>query len=158
MKRKIAFLIYIICIPFLLVSCDWDGPLRREMLEYYVQDENYTSLTGIVKEVDYFKVKDEMYLTIELLNLELLEEDQTFTFFMKKDGKVDFVIVNWSKFDFEIKEGRIFFTSADFHFYNGHTLPIIALSNEEEELISFAEGKQNYIDWINETFGEDSGC
>ena len=158
MKKIIAIILSIVTVFFASAfSCDCNGPLRRKMLEYYENDKNYKQFSGIIRVIDYFEIKDEMYLEIELFNVDVLREDPNFTLFLK-DGRATFVIVDWSKYSFELKEENVFFTSAGFQFYSTHTYPIIALSNEEEELISFVEGKQNYIDWINETFGEETGC
>ena len=53
----------------------------------------------------------------------------------------------------ELQVGEeIQFTTVAFHFYNGHKLPIVELKIDENTLLSFEEGKENLIDWVNIKF------
>ena len=53
----------------------------------------------------------------------------------------------------ELQVGEeIQFTTVPFHFYNGHKLPIVELKIDENTLLSFEDGKENLIDWVNTNF------
>ena len=146
MKKLSLFLVAILSI-FFLASCNFNEPLRNNMLDYYNKDNVYSELTGEIKSIKYKEGIDELFIEIELAEIKNDFSVNAVT------GYGEFTIVNWSKYNFALEANdTIIFTSAPMYFYNGHILPIVALSKNEEIYISFNEGVSTYINWIQETF------
>lgn len=146
MKKIIALIICVISF-FSLLSCDWNGPLRNKMLDYYVQDENYSELIGEIRGFKYNEKYDCLFIEVELLT-----ENEDFRY-NAITGYYEFELINWStyKFDLEIND-KITFTSAPMQFYEGQDLPIVRIERESVEYLSFTKGKEDYIRYITETF------
>ena len=131
---------------FVLICCDYNKPLREKMLSYYEQDANYEVMNGKIKSLRYIEKQDKLLLQIEVLSDNQVSYNQSKSY-------CDFVLVNWSYYEIELKvDDEITFTSAPMYFYNGYVLPIIHIELNQVQLLSFAEGKENYIDWIKKTF------
>lgn len=146
MKKMISIVI-VVSYAFLLSSCDFNGPLRNKMLDYYNKDDNYIELEGLVKNIEHHKDWDELVVQIEILT----EEHQIP--YINETNICEFVIVNWSKYSFKLEvDDCVVFVSAPYYFYNGHILPIVSLQQGECDCLSFEDGKGNYIDWIKDTF------
>lgn len=47
---------------------------------------------------------------------------------------------------------EIQFTTVPFYFYSGHKLPMVEFKIDETTLLSFEEGKENLINWVNVNF------
>lgn len=68
-------------------------------------------------------------------------------------GYGEFVLVHWSSKQYSLQENdRILFTSAPDFFYNGHNLPLVHIEKEGITLLTYTEGKKDYLSWINEYF------
>lgn len=144
--RKFLLLVIFLFFVFVLMCCDYNKPLREEMLSYYEQDANYEVMNGKIKSLYYIEEQDELFLQIDVLSDNQVSYNQSKSY-------CDFVLVNWSYYEIELKvDDEIMFTSASTYFYNGHVLPIIHIELNQVQLLSFAEGKENYIDWIKKKF------
>ena len=146
MRKIMALLLCSISI-LLLCACTLNTPLKNKMLEYYTLDSNYVQVTGIIKSVEYHKEIDELYIKIEVST-----DNHPFPY-LGDDGCGEFTLVNWSLFEFDLEIGdAVVFTSAPYYFYNGHIWPIVAVEKEGCEYLSYEKGKDNYLNWIKETF------
>ncbi len=148
MKKALILFVSLLCI-LSLVSCELlsNEPLRKEMLEYYNEDDNYEELIGEIKSTEYKDDIDELFLEIDLKT-----DNHDFSV-NATTGYGEFTLVNQSNYRFDLELNDVItFSSATMHFYNGHVLPIISIEKNGEQLLSFSDGKENYINWIKETF------
>ena len=136
MRKLIALLINFVCV-LVFTSCDINAPLRNKMLDYYSNNQNYVTLVGEVIEID------ESFVVIKCE--ELMD-------YINYETELSSYCI-YSETLLELKVGeQIEFTTVPFHFYNGHILPIVELQVNGNALLSFEEGKDNLIDWVNSTF------
>ncbi len=144
--RKV--LCIIICIlSIVLPSCEMNAPLRNKMTEYYSQDENYMQLEGRIVGTQYIESLDHMLV-------EIVFDKEKYDFpYNASTGYGEFVLVHWSSKQYSLQENdRILFTSAPGFFYNGHNLPLVHIEKEGITLLTYTEGKKDYLSWINEYF------
>ena len=135
--KKFAILISSLLVV-LLTGCTLSNQrLAKKMIEKYSEDQNYVTLTGEVIEIN----KNNAIIKCEELNDYISYEDDLRDYYIYSDQFV------------ELQVGEeIQFTTVPFHFYNGHKLPIVELRIDENTLLSFEEGKENLIDWVNTNF------
>lgn len=116
------------------------------MLKYYSNDENYVELTGIVVSANASEYKDYVLL------IQITTPEHEFAL-IPNTQEQEFRLYSNQSIMQQITEGdTIKFVSAPMYFYNGHVLPIISIEKQGEVLLSFEEGKENYISWIKEEF------
>ena len=140
MKKITCIVLCLFVMGLPMIACDCNKPLREKMLKYYSDDSVYCNLCGEIKE------KNDVYLIIEVFT-------ESHTFISRgENGYITFVIYGSSCIE-KIEVGDVIdFISAPMCFYNGHYMPIVYLEKEQEVLLSFEEGKTNYLNWINDTF------
>ena len=122
----------------LLSGCGDRQILIKKMNEKYSNDQNYVVLTGTIVEV----VLEGSVLVIKSEDLKLYHENYDTDRFMIYGGPIE---------DLNVGD-EIVFTTVVFYFYNGHILPIVELKKDGVVLLSFEEGKQNLLGWVNEDF------
>ena len=145
--KKDSVSLFCLFLILILSACDFNAPLRNKMLDFYNQNSNYVQLTGVVMKMECLEELDQLRIGVKILT-----ENHSFSSVVENEY-VDFVIVNWSVNSFELKiNDTIDFTSAPFYFYNGHIYPIVEIKKDGQEYLSFHEGKDNYLKWINDTF------
>ena len=134
MKKLLVILTFILSVT-LLFGCN--QPLRNRMLEKYSNNDNYVCLSGEVIRIDdnYIEIRCE-----ELSNY-LSYEDDLCSYYIYSDNTINLFV-----------RDLIDFVTVPFHFYNGHRLPIVELKKNGDTLLTFDEGKENLIDWVNTTF------
>lgn len=132
------FAIFIVLLVVFLSGCSISNQkLYKKMIEKYLDNQNYVTLTG---EVIEFNEKN-VTIKCEKLNDYISYEDELCDYYIYSNRLI------------ELKVGEeIQFTTVPFHFYNGHKLPIVELKISERTLLFFEEGKQNLIDWVNKSF------
>lgn len=138
MKKYVSILLLLSSI-FFIVSCDYNAPLRKKMLEYYSDDNNYVELQGVVISPE----NDCGYMEIDILT-----ESHVFPL-NAQTGYGEFesgLIYNLTPGD------KITLVSAPMYFYNGHVLPVMALKKDDVVILTFEDGKSSYLAWIEETF------
>lgn len=134
--KKYAILISLLVV--FLTGCNLSNQkLIEKMIEKYSEDQNYVTLTGEVIEIN----ENNVVIKCEELNDYISYEDELCDYYIYSDEVVELEVGD------EIK-----FTTVPFHFYNGHELPIVELIIDENTLLSFEEGKENLIDWVNTNF------
>ena len=134
--KKFAILISLLVV--FLTGCNLSNQkLAKKMIEKYSDNQNYVTLTGEVIEFN----ENNVIIKCEELNDYISYEDELCNYYIYSDQFV------------ELQVGEeIQFTTVTFHFYNGHKLPIVELKIDENTLLSFEEGKENLIDWVNIKF------
>ena len=133
-KLKTVFVILVFFILFTLSGCTSSTPqLERFMLEKYEDDQNYVALSGEIVEHDDDRV---------IIRCEELKEYIDYA-----TDTCDYYI--YSTQPIELTNGdTIDFITVPFHFYNGQHLPIVQVTINGTELLSFDEGKINLINWV----------
>ncbi|MBQ9125688.1 MAG: hypothetical protein IJY13_03420 [Clostridia bacterium] len=137
MKKSTILVVAVILLSVMMFSGCSDLILKNKLLEKYSDDQNYVALSGKIVEVDGLVV----VIQCEELSEYLSYEDDLCEYYIH------------SKQILDLKVGdEIQFITVPFHFYNGHQLPIVELKTSESTLLEFADGKDNLIDWVNDTF------
>lgn len=132
--KKVVVLLVIVLLS-VLSGCTLETPqLERFMLEKYEDDQSYVALSGEIVEYDDDKV---------IIRCEKLKEYINYV-----ADTCDYYI--YSTQPIELTNGdTIDFITVPFHFYNGQHLPIVQVTINGTELLSFDEGKINLINWVN---------
>lgn len=134
--KKLA--IFITLLVVLLSGCNISNQkLAKKMIEKYSDNQNYVTLTGEVIEFN----ENNVIIKCEELNDYISYEDELCDYYIYSDQFVELQVGD-----------EIQFTTVPFHFYNGHKLPIVELKINENTFLSFDEGKENLIDWVNTIF------
>lgn len=135
--KKFTILVIFLLVTFLFGCNISNQKLAKKMIEKYSDNQNYVTLTGEVIEFN----ENNVIIKCEELNDYLSYEDELCDYYIYSDQFV------------ELQVGEeIQFTTVPFHFYNGHKLPIVELKIDENTLLSFEEGKENLLDWVNINF------
>lgn len=128
---------------------------NKNMLKYYVDNDNYGEVIGEVVEKNVTPATDS-YQSTCLLTLEVTFGVE----FYKKDGiEVELPINDYFEifgheglYDMVDVGDVIKLISAPRIFYDGHNKPIVALSKDGQTVLSFEKGKADYIEWIIRTW------
>jgi hypothetical protein len=133
-RIKIEFVLFVVGCLFVafFTSCSPNFLLKRKMLEKYSDDQNYVTLIGEIVDCDDNDIK-----------IKFKDKNDIYNYYIYSEQPLDLVVGS-----------EIEFVTVQFHFYNGHKLPIVELKLNGETLLTFEEGKKNLIDWVNETFGK----
>ena len=135
--KKFTILVIFLLVTFLIGCTTSNQKLAKNMIEIFSDNQNYVTLTGEVIEFN----ENNVIIKCEELNDYLRYEDELCDYYIYSDQFV------------ELQVGEeIQFTTVPFHFYNGHKLPIVELKIDENTLLSFEEGKENLLDWVNINF------
>lgn len=135
--KKFTILVIFLLVTFLFGCNTSNQKLAKKMIEKYSDNQNYVTLTGEVIEFN----ENNVIIKCEELNDYLSYEDELCDYYIYSDQFI------------ELQVGEeIQFTTVPFHFYNGHKLPIVELKIDENTLLSFEEGKENLLDWVNINF------
>ena len=117
-------------------------PLEDQMIDYYLKDKNFVTLTLKVCDVEFKDGKNQLFLTFEI--------EETIDIEYRLEGEKTFVLVYQDRYNLDINNGDVLtFTTAPQKYYNRHTLPILSLHKDNEEIVSIKEGTNNYISWIS---------
>lgn len=134
--KKFAILITLLVV--FLSGCNLSNQkLAKRMMEKYSEDQNYVTLIGEVIEFN----ENNVVIKCEELNDYISYEDELCDYYIYSDQFIKLPVGE-----------QIEFATVPFHFYNGHKLPIVELKIDENTLLSFEEGKENLIDWVNKNF------
>lgn len=118
-------------------------PLEDQMIDYYLKDKNFVTLTLKVCDVEFKDGKNQLLLTFEI--------EETIDIEYRLEGEKTFVLVYQDRYNLDINNGDVLtFTTAPQKYYNRHTLPILSLHKDNEEIVSIKEGTNNYISWISD--------
>ena len=114
------------------------------MKGYYAQKSNYVNTTGNVTHISYNEDRSALYLGFSDLNPQF--DDNSF-----KIVGDNLPIVQQNGIDEKIEIGdQVEFISAARYFGDGYVMPIVEISINEEELLSFEEGFPNLLKWLDD--------
>ena len=146
MKKTVLvplLLVTLVGIIFALTSCDFNAPLRKHMVSYYSDDNNYQSLEGIITDLG----------DGHLIEIEILTESPDFYRIANSDCQ-KFYLINYPDFIDKLSVGdKISFVSAPMCFYNGDQYRIVSLEKDGEVYLTYEEGKVANLEWIETMFG-----
>ena len=126
---------------FILVPCCMSCYSYRK-IAYYSQRDNYVIATGILVFIKYNDDNTGLYLGFS--DLQPKFSDNAF-----KIVGDNLQVVQRKGIDEKLKLGdTVSFTSAPAYFGDGYVMPIVQISLNGEELLSFEEGYQNLLDWL----------
>ena len=117
------------------------------MFDYYSQNENYSELVGKIRGLQYYEKNDTLIIEVEVESSSKNDE----CLYKTPIGYVEFKLVYWSTYGFNLEiNDTITFTSAPMNFYYLYTLPIVRIEKDGIEYLSFNEGKDIWLRWIEE--------
>lgn len=135
--KKLAIMITFF-LAILMTGCHSSNQkLANKMIEKYSEDQNYVSLSGEIIEFN----ENNVIIKCEDLNEYLSYEDELCDYYIYSDQIIELSVGD-----------QIDFVTVPFHFYNGHKLPIVELKINGTILLTFEEGRENLINWVNTTF------
>ena len=105
------------------------------MIEKYSDNQSYVTLSGEVMEFEGSTV----LVKCEELNTYISYEDELCYYCIYSNQSINLSVGD-----------QIDFVTVPFHFYNGHRLPIVELKIDEKILLTFEEGKENLINYVNQ--------
>lgn len=135
--KRFTFVVMLLFIVFLYGCNPANKKLANKMLEKYSNEQNYVELSGMILEYD----ENSVIIKCEGLKLYIPYEDEI----------CDYYIYSQETLDLNVGD-IINFVTVPFHFYNGHKLPIVELEINGNTLLTFEEGKNNLIEWVNTSF------
>ena len=135
--KKFAILITLLLITLVSGCYSSNQKLAKNMIEKYSDNHNYVTLSGEVIECN----ENNFLIKCEDLNDYISYEDEFCDYYVYSDQFISLPVGE-----------QIEFATVPFYFYNGHKLPIVELKMDENTLLSFEEGKENLIDWVNTNF------
>lgn len=137
--KKTILAVSLMCLLFLSTSCT-----SRKMQYYYSQKSNYVDATGVVSHISYNEDKSALYLGFSDLSPQF--DDNSF-----KIVGDNLQIVQQNGIDKKIEIGdHIRFITAARYFGDGYMMPIVGITVDGEELLSFDDGFVNFLKWLND--------
>lgn len=113
-------------------------------IDYYSNKENYIVVTGEVSRIRFDESSSRVYLNFSKLNTTLSASS------FQIAGKNALIVMERGILD-RIKKGdTIEFITAPRYFGNGYFMPIVSITVGDEELLSFEEGYENYLEWLKQ--------
>ena len=141
MKRITQITILILLALCLIASTSGcsisDRRLAKKMIEKYSDNQSYIAFRGEVIELDNNRV----VIKCEDLKNYISYANDTCTYLIFADRVLDLNVGD-----------MVDYVTVPFHFYNGHNLPIVELKRNGETLLTFEEGRENLLYWVNKTF------
>ena len=137
MKKHTKLICLLLIVLFLFSSC-----FSIRELRYYKDKDNYVTTTGIITKISYNEDHSILYLSID-------HKDQLYSDNNFKIIPENFTIAKNKGIENQIHVGdTITFVSAPRYFGDGYVMPILALSIDGNEFLSFEEGYPNFIKWL----------
>lgn len=133
--KKIAIMITLLLVISLPGCNSSNQKLAQRMIEKYSDNQSYVTLSGVVMEFEGSTV----LVKCEELNTYISYEDELCYYCIYSNQSINLSVGD-----------QIDFVTVPFHFYNGHRLPIVELKIDEKILLTFEEGKENLINYVNQ--------
>lgn len=130
----------ILCFALLLGTLFFSSCLDARMERYYSDKDNFVIASGTVDSVEYSGETDAIF--ISFTDLTPAFADNLFSV-ASESGK----ILRSKRIENKLHPGdRVEFVSAVAYFGDGYVMPIVSLTIDGEELLSFEEGYANFMD------------
>ena len=143
--RRVCFSVLLLSLLIAMTFTACNGIYKKRMLDYYCDDNNYVELTGVVVEKLYYR--DE---PTNVISIRITASNNDFYMYGSDTGS--FCLHSPGLWDKLCEGDIIIFTSAPRIFCDGQKYPIVSLTKDEQELLSFTDGKDSYIEWIKSEF------
>lgn len=135
--KKILIIITLMLFILLPGCYSSDKILANKMIEKYSNNQSYVNLSGEV--IEFYE--NNVIIKCEELNFYINYEDDMCEYYIYSEQILD--LCTGDKIDF---------VTVPFHFYNGHRLPIVEVIKDDNILLTFEEGKDNLLEWVDSTF------
>lgn len=133
-----------IIIPVILCLLFCSSCYTRQELEYYADESNFISASGVVTHMKYSEDGSELYLAFSDLSYKF--DDSNFKIV---GASLETVWVNG--IDEKIRIGdRVEFMAAPAYLGDGYVIPIAAISAHGETLLEFEQGFEDLQVWLRE--------
>lgn len=140
-KKRYCFLAIIPLLSILLSSC-YLAYLTPWEKEYYAHRENYVTATGTITFIKYNEEQSALYFSFSDLT-------PGFPDHMFKIVGENLLTAQENGIDEKIYVGKqVEFVSAPKYFGDGYIMPIIAITVDDEVLLPFNEGFENFQKWL----------
>ena len=134
---KVILLLHIVCV---LSAC---LALTSQEKKYYYDEDNFISAIGTVTHIKYNDEQTALFLGFSELTPQF--EDNCF-----KIVGDNLPIVQENGIDEKIQLGdQVEFITAPKYFGDGYVMPIVSISVDGEELLSYEEGYANFLEWLD---------
>ena len=136
MKKQVILKLFctLLIVAISIISLSSCGLVK---IDYYSNKENYIVVTEEVSRILFDESQSTVYLNFSELNVSF-----------QIVGKNALIVMERGILD-KIKKGDIIeFITAPRYFGNGYFLPIVSVTVGDEELLSFEEGYENYLEWL----------
>ena len=132
-----ALLCLILCLFVLIgTSCG----ISNKKVDYYLNQNNYIEVSGTITHIFFDEDKEALYLGFSELSKKL--DDTSF----KIVGDSYSVVVAYKE---TIQLGKTAtFVTAPKYFGDGYVMPIVSLTIDDNEILSYETGFSNFIDWL----------
>ena len=134
--------IIIILTLYVLLFCACDS---GKMREYYEEKENYITATGTITHIQYSGSESALYLGFS----KDLDPSCDGTDFKIVGKNLSVIQKNPNYGTLEIGT-EIQFVTAPKYWGDGYVMPIVAMTVNGEEWLSFDEGHNNFLKWFDE--------
>lgn len=142
--KRAVLAIFLLCLLAFFTSCT-----ARKMKDYYSEKDNYITATGTVSHIAYSDEKDILYYGFSDVTYQS-NSTYHFEYYGFKIVGENFRIVHEKNIDEKVKMGdKITFIAAPRYFYDGYSIPIVAISIGDECILEFNEGVDNLLQWID---------
>lgn len=138
MKKQVLLKLFctLLIVAISIISLSSCGLVK---IDYYSNKENYIVVTGEVSRIFFDENQSTVYLNFSELNVSF-----------QIVGKNALIVMERGILD-RIKVGdSIEFITAPRYFGNGYSVPIVSITVGDEELLSFEEGYENYLEWLKQ--------
>lgn len=141
MKKKAmcTFMVLLLVCSTLLCSCSISN---RTLLKYYSVRSNYVTVNGVVDYMQDAPELDGLYLGFSELFPTM--DDSCF----KLVGTNREIVLKEDILQKVQLGTKVSFMTAPRYFGDGYVMPIVAISVDGEELLSFEEGYENLLEWL----------
>lgn len=146
--KKVIHLFLLLSVLLLCVSCDMIAPIEDKMVAYYSNTAEYDTMEGTVYELQKWDSRGYL-LEIEIT----MPQEHMYDKFSHVEGCTRFFLPGEPDFISRLLAGtQITFITALGSFYNGQDYPLVAIELDDEILLDFETGKENYLTWIKDSF------
>ncbi len=138
MKKQVLLKLFctLLIVVISIISLSSCGVVK---IDYYSNRENYIVVTEEVSRIFFDESQSTVYLNFSELNVSF-----------QIVGKNALIVMERGILD-RIKVGdSIEFITAPRYFGNGYSVPIVSITVGDEELLSFEEGYENYLEWLKQ--------
>lgn len=134
-KNRRVLIVFVIGVVTLVLS----GCYQIREKKYYSEKSNFITEEALVENIILDEENQSIYFWLSHINEAY--QDNTF----KVEGKNADILLNNNIFE-KIEIGDKFtYTSASRYFGDGYCMPIVAISVDGEEVLSFEEGYENFM-------------